>query len=713
MSKRSKRKLEPKPPHRWLLVLLFAVLAACVAVLWLRNRVPPIPPGALEGSNLLFVTIDTLRADRLGSYGGPEGLTPHLDRLAAEGIRFERVYAHVPVTLPSHSSIFTARYPLDHGVHDNGTFRLDGEVPTLATVLKEAGYRTGAFVSAFVLDARFGLRRGFDVYDDYYGEKRARLSFTQLERRAEAAVSPAERWIRAQDAPWFAWVHLFDPHAPYEAPRSVPGTDAYGAEIAYTDSVLGAFLERLRLSGRLEHALVVVLGDHGESLGDHGERTHGTFAYDATLRVPWILWSPAGLSPRVFADPVRHVDVMPTVLDLLGIEAPAGIRGQSLRPFLDGEPYSAPPSYFEALNPNLTRDWAPLRGVVAEGYKLIDLPIPELYDLTRDPGEKRNLYRERPEIAHRLEGKLTELTEGEASVEAALPNRETVEKLRALGYLSAPVTERKSDYTAADDPKKLIDVANAYDDVTALFGKGAFDEALPVLEGIVSREPRSSEAYQGLAYALYQLGRLEEAIGTLERGVDRGVQDVKLLSMLGAYLLDAGRVPKAAGILETVVERAPDYAEAHNTLGIAYGRLGRFEKARKEFDEVLALDPSSASTYNNLGRLALARGDAAAAVAALTEALKFDPSNANTYNGLGVAHARQGDTASAVAAWKKAVEANPAHFDALYNLAMALAETSPREALPYLERFVREAPPRRYRADIAQARARIAALERM
>jgi arylsulfatase A-like enzyme len=256
--------------------ILGAVAIACVgvvaAVVLLRPSRQSIVPGAFAGRNLLFVTIDTLRPDRLGSYGSKAGLTPNLDLLAREGVRFDRALAHVPLTLPAHTSIFTSLYPTGHGVHDNGIFRVNAALPTLATILKAAGYRTGAFVGAFVLDARFGLNRGFDVYDDYYGEKRGLLSFAQLERSADKVVGPAERWIGEARAPWFAWVHLYDAHAPYRPPpelaRKFPN-DPYGAEVAFIDAALGALLERLRAAAILDGTVVVVVGDHGESLGEH------------------------------------------------------------------------------------------------------------------------------------------------------------------------------------------------------------------------------------------------------------------------------------------------------------------------------------------------------------------------------------------------------------------------------------------------------------
>jgi Flp pilus assembly protein TadD len=684
-----------------------AAVVALVLLVWPSRQ--SIATGAFASRNVLFVTIDTIRTDRLGSYGSKAGLTPHLDRLASEGIRFDHVLAHVPVTLPAHASIFTGLYPTQHGVRDNGTFRLDPSIPTLATTLKEAGYHTGAFVGAFVLDARFGLNGGFDVYDDYYGEKRGVLSFSQLERPADAVVSAAERWIEGTRSPWLAWVHLFDPHAPYRPPGRTT-SDPYGGEVAFVDSTLGAFLERLRASGGLDQTVVVVLGDHGESLGEHGERTHGTFAYQSTLRVPWILWG-RGLERQVFQESVRQVDVMPTLLDLLGVAPPEGIAGQSLRPFLAGErSYEAPPSYFEALNTHLTRDWAPLTGVVQDGHKLIRLPIPELYDLASDREERENIYREKTGLAGRL-GETLDAIPGESeSASVAAPDRETLEKLRALGYLTAPVAARKGEYTEADDPKKLVDVSNAYDDATELFGQGRVDEAIAIFEEIVRRQPRSSEARQNLAQALYQTGRPREAVAVLEDAVESGHTDVALLATLGAYLLDTGELEKAAGLLESLIEREPDYAEAHNYLGVAYSRLGRFEESRRELERVIELDPSAASAYNNLGSLALAQGKFEEAIEHLNRALELDPRNTGALNGLGFAQARMGRMAAAIESWRRAVEVDPRQFDALFNLALALSERSPAEAAPYLERFAREAPPHRYGPDIERARALLASL---
>ena len=329
----------------WLLVLI-AGLAGALAVC--RGRIEraaqPIATGALRGANVLLVTIDTLRADHVGAYGSTRGLTPTIDRLAAEGLRFQTTYAHVPLTLPSHTSLMTGAYPFVNGVRDNGSFRFDGSRPTLAGTLKAAGYRTGAFVAAFVLDARFGLNAGFDVYDDRYGSRPAGGDLSVLERPADKVLDAAVNWIAgdggtaAQTQPWFAWAHLYDPHEPYDPPepfRTRYASDRYAGEIAFADAQLGAALDRLARAGQLVHTLVVVAADHGESRGEHQERTHGLFTYDATLRVPLVVWAPPSFAPASSARCRGLVDVMPTVLDLVRV---AGVvpSGGSLRPLVGG-----------------------------------------------------------------------------------------------------------------------------------------------------------------------------------------------------------------------------------------------------------------------------------------------------------------------------------------------------------------------------------------
>ena len=402
--------------RKWIAGALVAAVAGTAAWWWL-GRTRTVERLSCRGCNVLLVTIDTLRRDRVGAFGAPAGLTPTLDRLASEGLRFTRAYTSAPLTLPSHASLLTAVSPPRHGVRANGLFRLGPSLPTLATMLQQAGYRTGAFVGAFVLDARFGLGRGFDLYDDRYGEKHAGDDTEGAERRAEDVVKPAAAWISnpqsnpSQSKPqWFAWVHLYDPHEPYRAPEPYASQHAaYDAEVAYTDAMVGRLLADIGPAA-LEQTLVVVAADHGESLGEHGERSHGVFAYDVTMRVPLIVWAGRRLGGQSWDGLTRLIDVTPTILDLVGVAAPSGLEGRSLVAAMASRDTSAPPAYFEAMDANITRNWAPLTGVVSGHEKLIDLPIAELYNVDADPQESSNLFTAQGDRARTLESLLRTAT---------------------------------------------------------------------------------------------------------------------------------------------------------------------------------------------------------------------------------------------------------------------------------------------------------------
>jgi len=651
------------------------------------SRAAPLPAGALRGANVLLVTIDTLRADRVGAYGSTRVLTPTLDRLAAEGLRFATAYAHVPLTLPSHASLLTGSYPTRHGVRDNGAFRLDDKLPTLAGALKSSGYRTAAFVGSFVVDARFGLDRGFDLYDD-----RMLGSSTGLEpvqRNAEQVLAPALDWIVGGSSPqapspaspqppapgrWFAWVHLYDPHEPYAPPepyRSRYSSEPYDGEIAFTDAALGSFLNRIRAAAALENTLVVIAADHGESLGEHGERTHGLFAYDATLRVPLIIWAPPRIAAAVFTDPIRLVDVAPTLLDLIGASALANADGRSVRPFAAGEQqFEDPGSYFEALNANLTRSWAPLTGIVQGGHKLIDLPLPEVYDLAADPGEQRNVYASQRDRARDLEARLDRIAAGAAPAAPAAVDAETQNRLRSLGYVVASV-ERKRNYTAADDPKRLVHLDAALDDAAASWSRGDAARAIGTLQAAVRERPDFTVAYDRLAFMLRGSGRVADAVAVLDEAARAGHADRPLMRSLGAMLRDAGDLARSAAVLEPLVRDDASDLQAADALGQTYARMGRGARAREMFDRVIAASPNAAATWNNVGALSLSENRTAEAVDAFSKAIAINPDLASAYNGLGVAYARLGQTGRAVEQWKKALALRPDFADARYNLERA------------------------------------------
>jgi arylsulfatase A-like enzyme/Tfp pilus assembly protein PilF len=702
----------------------FSAVALIGAAGWFFSfrRPPVLESSACRGCNVLLITIDTLRTDRVGAFGGPPGLTPNLDRLASEGVQLTRAYSSAPLTLPSHASILTATSPPVHGLRTNGLFRLGPSIPTLATVLKSEGYRTGAFVGSFVLDARFGLNRGFDEYDDRYGEKHAGDPTEGAERRGEDVVKPALAWINgaaspqpsvpspqspSPQSPWFAWVHLYDPHEPYRAPEPYASQhEPYDAEVAYADAMVGRLLAGLP-PGALDRTVILMAADHGESLGEHGERTHGVFAYDVTMRVPWIVWMPR--RRHAVSDAlVRLIDLTPTALDLVGVGSPPELEGRSIVALVGGRAQETPAAYLEAMDASLTRNWAPLTGVVSHTSKLIDLPIPELYDLASDPREAVNLISREPERARTLGALLRGMVAGfhpsGTASETTTLNAEARQRLQALGYVAAAANRAGRRYTDADDPKTLIGAANDLQQALATFKAGAAGEAMSQVRAIVRAHPAFVTAYGVMASMQRDTGDLRGAIATLE-DVVRGGADQSVMVVLAGYLQEAGALDRSIAVLEAVLVAHPDYADAYNSLGVAYSRLGRHGDARAAFEKVLQLDPTSATAYENLGVDELGAANLAAAAEDLRRALEIDPRLARAHNALAAVYLRQRRDAEAIAEWRLALDIEPKLYDALYNLGTTLWNAGQRDdARPYLDRFVKEAPPRRYGADIVRMR---------
>lgn len=694
---------------------LIIVIAVGGWLWWRRAAQPSLTAAACRGCNVLLITIDTLRVDRLGAYGGGT-LTPTLDRLAAGGVRFERAFSHAPLTLPAHTSMLTGQIPVRHGVRTNGSFRLGDTPPTLATLLQAAGYRTGAFVGAFVLDSRFGLNRGFDTYDDIYDGERDQARFDYAERQAEAVITPALDWILHGDGKkWFAWVHLFDPHAPYRAPQAFQeGRTAYDAEVAYTDASLGGLLAHLRAGGALDRTIVIVTADHGESLGEHGETTHGLFAYNATLRVPLLLAAPT-VRPRVSSALAAHADLMPTVLDLLGLSPPEAIDGRSLREALEHDPVTERSVYFEALDANLTRGWAPLAGVIQGRLKYIDLPIPELYDLDADPAEQRNLtamngarLRElRDELAH---WRRNASNRGQTSRVALDP--ESRQRLESLGYVASGAASVKKTFAVSDDPKNLVALNESFTVALEESGNGRREQAVVRLRRIIAARPDFLPARTSLATILILTGRASDAVSELQVAVRNGLGSPAVLAKLGTALEAAGRSREAIEAFERAEQAGERDPDLFNALGVAYARIGRRDEARHRFTQLLALDPTAAGTWNNLGILEMEAGNRHAAAEAFRRAVAVDQKYGEAWRGLG-ASLVDDERPDAVRAWERAVSLDPQDFDTLFNLALVLAESpTPRDALPYLRRFAAGAPPDRYGADLATVAALIKKLER-
>jgi len=667
------------------------------------------PPGREPRLNVLLVTIDTLRADALGAYGRDSAITPWIDRLAREGVRFDRARAHNVVTLPSHANILSGRLPLEHGVRDNSGFRFPEELPTLATVLRERGYRTGAFVSAFPLDSRFGLARGFDVYDDSFVSVDVSGAFSVQERAGSETVALASEWIRdGGEGPYLCWVHLFEPHHPYRPPAEIAARvpDPYIAEVSAADAALAPLLEAILERGESARTLVVLTSDHGEALGEHGEETHGLFAYEGTLRIPLILWSPGILDPREVGSPARHVDILPTILDALGVEAPK-VSGSSLLPVAQGRGATPGPSYFESLSPALNRGWAPLYGIVDRERKYIELPVPELYDLSADPDEGENLVAKAAD-AGELRRRLAELRARDVGIRrpgASVDDSETRAQLESLGYLSHAGGPLADFYSEADDPKNLIEIDAMLHELAALHGGGDLEGAIALCREIVRRRPGMPLGVSRLSYLLREKGDLEGAIQILQAGLEREPDDVDLVAVLGAYLNEAGRSREAVRLLAVYAERASPEFDVLNAYGVALAGAGRPGEALSAFRRALELDPSDAMTHVNIATVHLMARDHARARSELLAALEINPRLARAHNALGVIASREGRLDDALDHWKRAVELEPREFDTLFNVGSQLLRSGRHaEARPYLERFVREAPAAVYARDIATVR---------
>ena len=632
--------------------------------------------------NLLLITIDTLRTDRVSFYSSCHLKTPHLDSLAAKSVVFTRAFCHNPTTLPSHANILLGTTPSYHGVRDNANFIVREEFLTLAELLKKQGYRTGAFVGGFPLESRFGLDQGFDVYDDDFNQGDADIEKGR-ERRAQAVVESAWKWLAAQTPPWFLWVHSFDPHDPYTPPEPYKtqfAANPYDGEVAYTDAVMGNFLGRLERDGRLNDTIIVFTGDHGESLGEHGEKTHGYLAYNTTLWIPLTIFAPR-LEHRLVRTNVGHIDIYPTVCELLEVSKPDFLQGRSLLPLMIGKKTTEEPIYFESLSPYYNMGWAPIQGFIHRQEKFIDSPVPEIFDLEQDFGERNNLaggkkleaYRERLETLIRRQS-----SEESLKAEKKL-DRETQEKLRSLGYLASLSGDRKKTFGPGDDVKALLPYHNESMEALDMFHAGKVREAVERLREVITAKKNISTAYLNLAMIFKRQERLSEAIAVLEAALENLPENYDLFSQHLAFLYEAGRFDEAIQSFEA--GRFPQFEfdpVIWNYAGLACWKKGEAQKARKCYEKSLAIDPKFAVTYHNLGTLDAFEfrrtNDRALyqkSVEDFERAISLDPGYSAAYHGLGVVRFQAGDYTRAIPNLEKALELEPGLDEALFFLGLA------------------------------------------
>ena len=652
-----------------------------------------------SSTNLLLITIDTLRPDRLSCYSSEHLQTPSIDSLAERGVLFTKAYAHTPTTLPSHTNILLGTTPLYHGVHDNSNFIVSDNFLTLAEHLKGHGYATGAFVGAFPLDSRFGLTQGFDVYDDNYGSDVSQV-FAFVERKAEVVIDKALGWLKnLHKNPWFLWVHCFDPHQRYEPPepfKTQYKDDPYDGEVAYVDFALGKLFDYLEENDISDNTLVIFTGDHGESLGQHGESTHGYFAYNSTILVPLIISYP-GLKPGTSDQEVCHVDIFPTVCDILDVEKPSSLQGVSLTSALRGRKVSRRPIYFESLYPYYSRGWAPLRGYIEDGQKFIDSPIPEFYDLEKDFDELENLAPQ--ENLSKYKSQLDRLMEEQSYADKMAGkqkvDREALQKLRSLGYVSSIQASRKTKFTPDDDLKTLLPFQSKLTQAMGAYHHGRVDEGIQLFQELIAERKDFDHAYSYLATVLKEQRRIKEAVNVLREGLEYNPSSYKILSTYGILLVEAGQYDAAIKIIGQGLAMIDYDPELWNYLGVAYWSKGDYEKALEAYQKALALDNNYSIVFNNLGSLYLSRfnqskssADFQSALDNFKKAIELDPNYASAYNGLGSAYGQAGDLDAAIFCWEKAVELKPDFAYPLYNLGLSyLAKGSKAQALGYFERY--------------------------
>jgi arylsulfatase A-like enzyme/Flp pilus assembly protein TadD len=649
--------------------------------------------------NFLLITIDTLRPDRLSCYSQDFARTPNIDRLAAEGALFTKAFAHTPTTLPSHVNILLGTTPLYHGVHDNANFILADGLLTLAEHLKAQGYATGAFVGAFPLDSRFGLTQGFDVYNDNYGSK-SDQEFSYVERRAEVVVNEALAWLEGQSQPWFLWVHCFDPHQRYDPPEPFKTQyegHPYNGEVAYVDSELAKLFDYLENNHLDENTLTIFTGDHGESLGEHGESTHGYFAYNSTLSVPLIIRSPGVKQGRIEQN-VSHVDIFPTVCDVLSVDKPSHLHGISLLPAMEkGRRLPERAIYFESLYPHYSRGWAPLNGYIQEKEKFIDSPIPEYYDLEKDPFELDNLAESKGLAPYKknLEQLLEQQSNRENRQDRQKMDRETAQKLRSLGYISSPQTTGKEIFTEQDDLKVLLPYQTKLQQAMGAYHNSRIDEGVALLKEIIAERKDFDLAYSYLATLYKEQKKYKEAVEVLREGYANNPNNYKIIVTFGIFLNEVGQFDAAIDILTKGLALIDYDPELWNYLGVAYWRKGEFASAEEAFQKALSLDKNYPIVLNNLGSLNLSRFGQSKnrdllqqAILDFEKALELDPDYASAHNGLGSAFAQAGNLDAAISSWEKAVELKPDYDFPLYNLGLAyLAKQNTSQALKYLTKY--------------------------
>jgi arylsulfatase A-like enzyme/Flp pilus assembly protein TadD len=672
-------------------VVVVALAAAALLLFKPKAESPVIRDNQL---NVLLITLDTTRADRLGCYGYSGAETPNLDSLARKGVRFANAYCPVPLTLPSHCSILTGTLPTYHHVHNNGTFHLAAGQLTLAEILKSRGYQTAAFVASFTVDSRFGLDQGFDVYDDSFQEE-SPFKGLNSERKAQDVFASFDTWMNGSgDKPFFCWVHFFDPHLPYLPPSPYKekfNQKPYDGEIAYMDSYVGAVLDTLEENNLRDNTLIVIAGDHGEELGEKGETGHGIFLYDGAMKVPLLICAgsrlPAG---KVISQRVRLIDVLPTVLDMLNLEEEETIQGQSLIPHIEGGNRDDLDAYIETFYPRDNYGWSELIGLISGDWKFIRAPKPELYNLKSDPQEEQNQFQNQRKIVTELSRDLEQLIENSsipAETAARTLSAEERERLQALGYIGYSGNDLQGELP---DPKDRIAELRTIQQAQMFEYAGNFSEAEQLHRQMLSLRPDSPSSYINLALAQARQEKFEEAVATLKQGADRIPGSELLLARLGHTYFVTGRLDEALSTMQQVLALNPDYFDALMVSAVILDTMGRKEAARDYFVRALAIEPENKQVRMSYAMNLATGGELDKAITAFQELIQDYPGEFLLYQHLGIAQGMSGDYFNAIQNLKEAVRLNPTPI-AWLNLGLAYQRTGETsEAIRCFEAYLQD-----------------------
>ncbi|MEE8587638.1 MAG: sulfatase-like hydrolase/transferase [Acidobacteriota bacterium] len=685
----------------------FLPFAVCLALFSQAAAQPARPP-------VILITIDTLRADHLPMWGAKNVRTPHLEALSQRSVLFEQAVTPVPLTLPAHASLMTGSYPHFHQVRDNSASRLSDKLPSLATVLKERGYATGAFVASAVLDRRYGLDRGFDHYGDQFGLA-ARFSGQVAERPAQPVIDEAIEWMKPRRGEaFFAWIHLYDPHAPYSAPGEF-ASKGYSGEIEYADQQLGRLFEFLKGKGWDRKALIAVLSDHGEDLGEHGEPTHGFYIYDTVLRIPWLLKLPGDqyAGTRV-TQQVRIIDVFPTLLQILQIplSGQPSLQGRGLLSDIAGKGSREVEAYAESLYARTHFGWSSLFALRSGGYKFIEAPRPELYNLQTDPGETHNIFSSNQSLGNQMRQRLRELRSryrGQDPAQQVEIDPAQRERLASLGYLSAaqPVNV-PLEPEGLPDPKDKIGVYSLIYKGMQAFVEEEFEQSMQHLLQARQGDPSLPRVHDYLGRVLSRLNRPDEAVESYRQALQLAPGDLQASTNLAFAYLQAGQPKEAAQGLEMLTKLNPSDWQAWHFLGVSRTQTGDLRGAVEAFEKAVSSNPGQKDALFNLGtvyegqqmhlkavevfrRLVRAAPEDSGAWNSLAtnldlsglrdqadqayqSALAADPDGAVSYFNYGNFYARQQDWRRAEGLYRQAVARDPQLGQAYLNLSVALEQ---------------------------------------